>query len=133
MVSCENCPGKYLECVDSDVDQWQCCDPVSWCDPETGNEVCRYWNGAVQRDSQPQNNVETVRTDSQQLKAEILPILYQAVGMLRDYKREDVIILLSKLTAKLSAVSQNVVNYVGKTDNVKRKKDDIKHTRKPNI
>lgn len=56
MMSCKQC--KFFECVDADTDQWQCGDPVSWCDPETGNEVCRYWLGAVQRDTATAEIVE---------------------------------------------------------------------------
>lgn len=56
MLSCKQC--KYFECVDADTDQWQCEDSVSWCNPETGEEVCRYWQGAVQREPQPQESVE---------------------------------------------------------------------------
>jgi len=43
MMSCRQC--KYFECVDVDTDQWQC-----------GEEVCRYCQGAVQREPQPQDN-----------------------------------------------------------------------------
>jgi hypothetical protein len=56
MMSCRQC--KYSECMDSDTDQWQCGDSVSWCNPDTGEEVCRYWQGAVQREPQPQIFVE---------------------------------------------------------------------------
>jgi hypothetical protein len=52
MITCREC--KYFTCVDADTDQWQCGDSVSWCNPDTGEEVCRYWQGAIQREPQPQ-------------------------------------------------------------------------------
>ena len=56
MMSCRQC--KYFKRVDVDTDQWTCGDSVSWCNPNTGEEVCRYWQGAIQREPQPQDIVE---------------------------------------------------------------------------
>ena len=57
MMSCRQC--KYFKRVDVDTDQWTCGDSVSWCNPNTGEEVCRYWQGAIQREPQPQDIVNT--------------------------------------------------------------------------
>jgi hypothetical protein len=48
-----------------------------------------------------QDNMEYQSYITQQLNTEFLPILEQSILMLRNYKREDTIILLSKLKAKL--------------------------------
>ena len=48
-MECTNC--SFFECVDSETNQWQCGDPLSWYNPKTADEVCRYQDGAVQRGS----------------------------------------------------------------------------------
>ena len=49
-MECTNC--SFFKCVDKETNSWQCGDPQSWYNPKTANtEVCRYQDGAVQRDS----------------------------------------------------------------------------------
>lgn len=47
VMECTNC--SLFECIDKETNFWQCGDPVSWYNPKTGEEVCRYQDGAVQR------------------------------------------------------------------------------------
>ena len=46
-MECTNC--SFFECVDKETNLWQCGDPLSWYNPKTADEVCRYQDGAVQR------------------------------------------------------------------------------------
>lgn len=56
-MSCKRC--GYFKRVDLGAHHRMCVDQVSWCDPNTGEEVCRYWNGAAKREPQSQDNVES--------------------------------------------------------------------------
>ena len=47
-MECTNC--SFFECVDKETNLWLCGDPQSWYNPKTADEVCRYQDGAVQRD-----------------------------------------------------------------------------------